>query len=123
MVMKIRLTELRRMVRGIILETYESDDEFYDDTVLPGEEADEELLAEPDLTDQEDRDAYIANKQKKRGTKVKLQSQNEIDNALGDESCTVSGGAIAGHMAGAWGPPQKPKKLKPKNAMGRKKRR
>ena len=121
--MKMKITELRRIIRKTILETYESDHEFYDDTVLPDEEADEELLAEPDLTDQKERDEYIAQKKDKKKGKVKLRSADEIDSAMGDEVNAVAAGGIAGHMAGAWGPPQKPKKLKPKNAMGRKRKR
>ena len=42
---------------------------------------------------------------------------------MGDEANAIAAGGIAGHMAGAWGPPQKLEPLKPKNAMGRKKRR
>ena len=57
--MRFRLNELRRIIRNVILE---SEDRVYDDTVLPGEEADEELLAEPDLTDQDERDDYIQSK-------------------------------------------------------------
>ena len=52
--MRIRLNELRRIIRTVILEGEE--ERVYDDTVLPGEEAEEDLLAEPDLTDQEERD-------------------------------------------------------------------
>ena len=49
--MKIRVNELRKIIRKVILEGEE--ERVYDDTVLPGEAADDELLAEPDLTDQE----------------------------------------------------------------------
>ncbi len=121
--MRIRINELRRIVRGVLLEAYEEDAAVYDDTVLPDEEADEELLAEPDLTDQRERDNYLDNKEKsKKKKRDKLQSADEIDDAMGDEN-TIAGGGIVGHMGGAWGPPQKPKKLKPKNAMGQRRKR
>ena len=64
--MKMRLTELRRIIRNTILETYEEDEKVYDDTVLPDEEADEELIAEPDLTDQRERDNYLDKKEKSK---------------------------------------------------------
>lgn len=120
--MKIKLNELRRVIRSMILES--EDERVYDDTVLPGEEADEELLAEPDLTDQEERDDYIQSKEKQTSKKkrARLQSREETTESMGDEMSTVGGGAIAGHMAGAWGPPQRLKPLKSKNAMGGKKR-
>jgi len=120
--MKIKLTELRRIVRNVLLETYESDEDVYDDTVLPGEEADEELLAEPDLTDQEERDSYLA-KKKKLKKRDRLQSADETEDAMGDEHAIV--GAI-GPLGSGNGPGTKPygnsKKLKPKNAMGQKKK-
>ena len=119
--MHLRITELRKIIRGVLIESYEADEEVYDDTVLPGDEADDELLAEPDLTDQKERDAYIDRKQGVKKKKDKLRSAEETEDAMGDEN-TIAGGGIAGHMGGAWGPPQKPKKLKPKNAMGGNKR-
>ena len=117
--MKFKITELRKIIRTVITEVYESDEEVYDDTVLPGDEADDDLLAEPDLTDQKDRDDYVASKQKKRTLKARLQSAEEIDDDLGDEH------AIAGHIgplgASGNGPGNKPygkqKKLRSKNAM------
>ena len=45
--MKFRITELRKIIRNVLVEAYEADEEVYDDTVLPGDEADDELLAEP----------------------------------------------------------------------------
>ena len=114
--MRFKLNELRSIIRKVILENIE----VYDDTVLPGEEADNELLAEPDLTDQDDRDEYLSKKAAAKKKKDKLRSAEEIEDAMGDEN-TIAGGGIAGHMGGAWGPPQKPKPLKSKNAMGRKK--
>ena len=118
--MRVRLTELRRIIRGVILE---SEDRVYDDTVLPGEEADDELLAEPDLTDQNERDEYMQSKadfssKKKR---ARLHSREETDEYMvGDEH------AIVGHIgplgASGDGPGHKPygkkKKLKSRNAMG-----
>ena len=65
--MRIKITELRNIIRSIILEG--EDERVYDDTVLPGEEADDELLAEPDLTDQEERDDYISDRKKIRSKK------------------------------------------------------
>ena len=116
--MKILLTELRKLVRRIIIES----EDVYDDTVLPGEEADEDLLAEPDLTDQEERDDYINARQASRAKKKKarLRSRAETDEYMGDEH------AIAGHIgplgASGNGPGDKPygkrKKLKSRNAMG-----
>jgi len=122
--MKIRLTELRRIIRETILETYESDERVYDDTVLPDEEADDELLAEPDLTDQRDRDDYLDKKEKSKKKKDRLRSADEIDSAMGDEHAIV--GSI-GPIGSGNGPGVKPygklKKLKPKNAMGKRRKR
>lgn len=123
--MRINLVELRRTIRKVILESYESEERVYDDTVLPGEEADSELLAEPDLTHQEDRDDYIADKEKRASKKkrARLQSQEETgvdsdDVDVSDEHAIV--GAI-GPMGAGNGPGKKPyqkqKKLKSKNAM------
>ena len=119
--MRFRLNELRRIIRTVILESEEK--RVYDDTVLPGEEADEELLAEPDLTDQDDRDEYIQSKQDmaSKKKKARLHSREETDEYMvGDEH------AIGGHIgplgASGNGPGNKPygkrKKLKSKNAMG-----
>ena len=123
--MRINLVELRRTIRKVILESYESEERVYDDTVLPGEEADSELLAEPDLTHQEDRDDYIADKEKRASKKkrARLQSQEETevdsdDGDVSDEHAIV--GAI-GPLGAGNGPGRKPyqkeRKLKPKNAM------
>ncbi len=119
--MRIRLDELRRVIRKVILEGEE--ERVYQDTVLPGEEADDELLAEPDLASQEERDDYIKGREARKSKKkrARLQSRQETEGSMGDEN-TIAGGGIAGHMSGAWGPPQKPKPLKSKNAMGGKKR-
>ena len=119
--MRIRLNELRRIIRTVILE---GEERVYDDTVLPGEEAEEDLLAEPDLTDQEERDEYMQSKATKsvKKKRARLHSRQETEESMGDEN-TVAGGGIAGHMAGAWGPPQKLKPLKSRNAMGGKKSR
>ena len=116
--MNIKLSNLRQVIRKTILESYEAEERVYDNTVLPGEEADVELLAEPDLTHQEDRDDYISDKERlaSKKKKTRLQSQEEED--LGDEHAIV--GAI-GPMGAGNGPGHKPymksKKLKPKNAM------
>ena len=116
--MRIKLQELRKIIRRVIVE---SDDRVYDDTVLPGEEADEELLAEPDLTDQDDRDDYIQSKadSKSKKKKARLRSREETRQGMGDEH------AIAGHigpMGSGNGPGTKPygrqKKMRSKNAMG-----
>lgn len=117
--MRFRIDELRRIIRSVILE---SEERVYDDTVLPGEEADDELLAEPDLTDQDERDEYIQSKQDVRSKKkrARLHSREETSESMGDENA-LGGGGIVGHMGGAWGPPQKPKAMKSKNAMGGKK--
>ena len=48
--------------------------------------------------------------------RARLHSRQETEENIGDEN-TVAAGGIAGHMAGAWGPPQKLKPLKSKNAM------
>ena len=85
------------------------------------EEADYELLAEPDLTDQDERDEYLSKKAAAKKKKDKLRSAEETEGAMGDEN-TVAGGGIAGHMAGAWGPPRKLKPMKSRNAMGGKKK-
>jgi hypothetical protein len=118
--MKIKLSSLRAVIRKTILESYETEERVYDDTVLPGEEADSELLAEPDLTHQEDRDEYLDDKEKRSSKKkrARLQSQEEIEEDMGDEHAIV--GAI-GPMGAGNGPGRKPyqrqKKLKPKNVM------
>ena len=121
--MRIKINELRLAIRRVILESYEADEDYYDDTVLPDEEADESLLGEPDLTDQRERDDYVDTREKKRKKRVKLRSGQETDESMGDEASMVGaaggpGGSIRGHVGGGWGPRQKPKKLKPKNAMG-----
>jgi len=118
--MKIKLSSLRAVIRKTILESYEAEERVYDDTVLPGEEADAELLAEPDLTHQEDRDEYLDDKEKRASKKkrARLQSQEEIEEDMGDEHAIV--GTI-GPMGAGNGPGHKPysknKKLKSKNAM------
>jgi hypothetical protein len=115
--MNIKLSNLRQIIRKTILESYEVEERVYDNTVLPGEEADLELLAEPDLTHQEDRDDYISDKERlaSKKKKTRLQSQEED---VGNEHAIV--GAI-GPMGAGNGPGHKPymksKKLKPKNAM------
>ena len=115
--MRIRLTELRKIIRSVILE---GEERVYDDTVLPGEEADEELLAEPDLTDQEERDDYITDRQARRSKKKKarLRSRHETEEQAGDEHAIV--GAI-GPLGAGNGPGRKPygKKMKSRNAMSR----
>jgi hypothetical protein len=121
--MKMRLTELRRIIRNTILESREEDEKVYDDTVLPDEEADEELIAEPDLTDQKERDSYLDKKEKSKKKRDRLRSADEIDDAMADEHAIV--GAI-GPIGSGNGPGTKPygrqKKLKSKNAMGKKRR-
>ena len=118
--MKLRITELRRIIRSTLLESYQAEERVYDDTVLPGEEADSELLAEPDLTHQEERDDYINNKEQSfsKKKKARLQSQEEIEEDMADEHAIV--GAI-GPMGAGNGPGTKPyqkqRKLKSKNAM------
>ena len=119
--MRIRLNELRRIIRTVILE---GEERVYDDTVLPGEEADDELLAEPDLTDQEERDDYIQSKQTVRSKKKKnrLSSRTERTRSkhTGDEHAIVGFTGPLG--ASGNGPGDKPygkrKKLKSRNAMG-----
>ena len=121
--MRIKLTELRRAIRRVIIESYEADEDYYDNTALPDDEADSSLLGEPDLTDQRERDDYVDTREKKRKKKVKLKSAEETSESMGDEASMVGGaggmgGSIRGHVGGAWGPRRKPKKLKSNNAMG-----
>ena len=120
----MRLTEsrLRKIIRRVIIETQDDDERVYDDTVLPGEEADDELLAEPDLTDQEDRDEYMQSKQaiSAKKKKARLRSQEETDEYMvGDEHAIV--GFVGPLGASGNGPGNKPygkrKKLKSKDAM------
>ena len=118
--MRIRLNELRRIIRNVILEGEE--ERVYDDTVLPGEEADDELLAEPDLTDQEERDEYMQSKQdvSAKKKKARLRSQEETDEYMvGDEHAIVGFTGPLGAFGN--GPGNKPygkrKKLKSKDAM------
>ena len=116
--MRLKLNELKRIIRQVILEG--EDERVYDDTVLPGEEADDDLLAEPDLTHQEERDDYLSDKQatttKKK--KVRLRSRQEIEEDMGDEHAIV--GAI-GPLGAGNGPGRNPysKKMKSRNAMSR----
>ena len=114
--MRLRIDQLRRAIRTVLKEVYEAEGTEFEDTVLPDEEAEDELIAEPDLTDQRQRDDQIDREKKRKKTKDKLQSDDEIDEDL-DEMNTVGAGGIAGHMGGAWGPRQKPKKNKSKSAM------
>jgi hypothetical protein len=116
--MRIRLDELRKIIRTIILEG--EDERVYDDTVLPGEEADDELLAEPDLTDQEDRDDYINDREKRRSKKKRdrLNSREETEEGMADESSTVGGGGMSGHIGTSWGPRREERPLHSRNAMG-----
>ena len=117
--MRIRLNELRSIIRQVILE---GEDRVYDDTVLPGEEADEDLLAEPDLTDQDDRDDYIQSKAtvKSKKKRARLRSREEIEEHTGDEHAIAG---FVGPMGAGNGPGRNPykkqKKLKSKNAMSR----
>ena len=119
--MRIRLNELRRIIRTVILE---GEERVYDDTVLPGEEADEELLAEPDLTDQDDRDEYMQSKASvsTKKKKARLRSREEIEGSTGDEHAVAGfvGPLGAGNGPGR-NPYKKQKKLKSRNAMGGKK--
>lgn len=120
--MRIRLNELRRAIRKVILESYEADEDYYDNTVLPDDEAESSLLGEPDLTDQRERDDYVDTREKKRKKKVKLKSAEETSESMGDEANMVGGvggigSSIRGHVGGAWHKRQKTKKLKSKNAM------
>jgi len=123
--MKLKLTELRRIIQSIILETSEvdeTDEEYYKKTTLPGDTAKGDILAEPYLGQQKQRDDYVDSKEKKRTKKVNLKSAEETAENMGDEASMVAGGAagggrIRGHVGGAWGPRKKPQKLKSKNAM------
>ena len=115
---------LRTVIRKIILEALEETELPYEDTVMPGDPADEELLAEPDLADQKARNKFIKSKEeksaKKKSTRVKLRSRDETPKGTSDEH------AIVGVVGPAWGdqsgngPGDKPygKPLKSKNAMG-----
>ena len=117
--MRVRLTELRRIIRDVILESEE--ERVYDDTVLPGEEADDELLAEPDLTDQNERDEYIQSKQNvsTKKKRARLRSQEETKRGMGDEHAVA--GFVGPLGTSGNGPGSKPygkrKKLKSRNAM------
>jgi len=114
--MRFRLNELRRIIRKVILEGEE--ERVYDDTVLPDEEADEELLAEPDLQKQKDRDDYITSREQRRAKKKKARSRSRLETRrdVGDEHSIV--GSI-GPLGAGNGPGDKPytKKLKPSSAM------
>ena len=120
----MRLTEsrLRKIIRRVIIETQDDEERVYDDTVLPGEEADDELLAEPDLTDQEERDDYMQSKasissKKKR---ARLHSREETDEYMaGDEHAIVGFTGPLGASGNGPGnkPYEKRKKLKSKDAM------
>ena len=91
---------------------------------MPGEEADDDLLAEPDLTDQEERDEYMQSKISRSSKKKKdrLHSRTETEEGMGDEH------AIAGFVgplgASGNGPGKKPyskqRKMRSRNAMGSK---
>ena len=116
---------LRRLVRKIILESLDEEELPYEDTVMPGDEATKKkVMAEPDLSQQVERNKYL---KKKNNTepdeKEKSQSEPETEGDMGDEMMTVGGaggmgGSIRGHMGGAWKPRKKPKPMQSKNAMG-----
>ena len=118
--MKIRINELRKIIRRVIVEGEE--ERVYDDTVLPGEEADSELIAEPDLTDQEDRDDYLGDKQRRMSRKKRDRLQSREESGSTDESNAIAGGGVVGHVGSSWKAPRKSRPLKSKNAMGRSKR-
>lgn len=120
--MKMKLTELRRIIKDVILEISEVDEEYYENTALPGDTVKKKIIAEPELGKQKQRDEYVDSKQKKRTKKVNLRSAEETEESMGDEANMVGGGGagggqIRGHAGGAWGKREKPKKLKSKNAM------
>ena len=112
---------LRMMIRKIILEALEETELPYEDTVMPGDSADEELLAEPDLADQKARNKFIKSKEekiaKKKSSRVKLRSRDETEESTHDEHSIV--GSI-GPLGTGNGPGDKPygKPLRSKNAMG-----
>ena len=118
--MRIRLNELRRVIRKVILEGEE--ERVYDDTVLPGEEADSELIAEPDLTDQEERDDYLGDKERRMSRKKRDRLQSREESGSTDESNAVAAGGVVGHVGSSWKAPRKSKPMKSKNAMRRPKR-
>jgi len=115
---------LRSVIRQIIREALDEDGLPYEDTVMPGDTATKKkVMAEPDLSQQPDRNEYIKKKNADPSTKVKSQSDDETDEDMGDEMMTVGGaggmgGGVRGHMGGAWKPRQKQKPMKSKNAMG-----
>ena len=115
---------LRLMIRKIILETLDEEELPYEDTVMPGDTASKKkVMAEPDLSQQPERNDYLKKKYADPDKKVKSQSDDETDEGMGDEMNAVGGaggigGGIRGHMGGAWKPRQKSKPMKSKNAMG-----
>ena len=132
--MRIRLTELRQIIQDVLLETLDElefdkeEEQVYPNTAMPEEEADEDILGGPDLSNQDDRDEFLTKQHSKKKERDKLTSADEIDDAMGDENAMV-GGAVAGWvgpLGAGGGPGTKPygkqKKLKPKNAMGQKKK-
>tara|TARA_Y100000593_G_scaffold91801_1_gene181611 strand:- start:1979 stop:2365 length:387 start_codon:yes stop_codon:yes gene_type:complete len=128
--MRIKLTELRRIVRNVLLEAIDElefdkeEDQVYPNTAMPDEEADEDILGGPDLSNQDDRDEFLSVQHSKKKQRDRLQSADEIDDAMGDEHAIAGFVAPLGMGAGPGpGPYGKHKKLKPKNAMGRKKKR
>ena len=118
--MKLRISKLRRIIRTVLLENYEHDEDYYDRTVLPDDEADNSLLAEPDLTDQKERDEYVGNREKKRKRKVRLKSAEETSENMGDEHVIATFAAPLGTTGSGPGtkPYGKQRKLKSKNAFG-----
>ena len=146
--MRIKITELRRIIRKIITETVDEDGDLLDTTHTdPDEEAPEgTLIGEPYLSDLEQE--RIDNKEKKSKEKKDREELNDAEDdegefelgkrqkkrRLADEmySGVDDEHAIVGFMGPAWGdqsgqgPGNKPygkqKRLKPKNAMGQKKK-
>ena len=124
--MKFRINELRRIIRNVLLEAVdieETDEDYYEKTTLPGDTAEKDLLAEPELGKQKQRDDYVDRREKKRTKRVNLKSAEETEESMGDEASMVGGGgglggSIRGHVGGAWKPRRKSKRLKSKNAMG-----
>ena len=118
----MRLTEstLRRLIRYIILEADDTEEDAlpYEDAIMPGDSEEDGLILGVDMSEEPERREYLQSKQKNASKKKKarLRSHEETEELTGDEH------AIAGHMdmSGYDGRdrPHGGRPLKSRNAMG-----
>lgn len=95
---------LRQVIRSLILETFENDEEIdvelpYEDTLMP-DETGKGIVGGPDLSDQPRRNDFLEKKaQRQVDSDVERIQSGEID----DEEDSADEHAIVGAMGPAWG--------------------